>query len=162
MWYFWKKKSINSCFIFPFSYYKAKETSRNPYFPHVFQEENFRIYYPGTPEQLQIPFSIIYMHNVCSAERKKPFSCVLSEELWNNRTTWVLQGAPCWSSSVNPVGPHQGENNFDTTMKTSPSILRFSKTLSSNILFLFLPFTSIFQYGIGLRCCCLYMKNIAL
>lgn len=40
-----KKKKIkgrNSSLLILFSYYKANETSRNPYFKLIFQEENFK------------------------------------------------------------------------------------------------------------------------
>lgn len=46
------------------------------------------------------------------------------------------------------------------TMKQSPSILRFSKLVYSNITFSFLSFNSISQHYISLRCYCLRMKNV--
>lgn len=101
---------------------------------------NFRLLFP------------LFICPECAQVRERDFFLVLCQKNCGlTEQPGLLQGAPCWSSNVNPVSPHEGENNFDSTMKTIPSILRFSKLLSSNILFPFLPFSSISQYGIGLR-----------
>lgn len=108
-------------------------------------------------------FHYLFAQNVLSWEKGTFFLCFFRRTVNQQKNLGcfrvLLAEVAMWYQSYSP--PHEEENNFDTTMKTSASILRFSKLLSWNILFPFLPFSSISQYGIGLRCCCLHMKNIA-
>lgn len=91
MWYFEKKINKYLGLFFSFCITRQRKLLEIHICCGFSRKRILEICYPTTREQLEISFFLIYMPNVCSAQRKPPSSHVLSEELWTNRKT---RGAP--------------------------------------------------------------------